>query len=162
IIAAAVLAFAVVVMWPVVRTGLAEGADALVPSLRRALEHPGLGSLLAPFRAAMAPLAAPTTAAWAAAMPPALAVLALHVAWVVARRGRFRQVAVQTPRSGSDRARYPVWSPTLTRLRPRGRAALALTWKNVAAVARQRRAAVIFAGAVAVALAAVLAGRTIA
>src|SRR5690606_34743639 len=91
-----------------------------------------------------------------------LAVLAVYVAWVAAQRARFRQVAVETPRSASSRARHPVWSPTLTRLRPRGRAALALTWKNVASVARQRRASAILAGAVAVALAAVLAGRTVA
>lgn len=162
IVSVAVLALAAGEAWPVVRAALGGGAGELLPSLRRAFDEPVLRWILAPFRAAVAPLAAPGVSEWASALPASAVLLAAHVAWVAARRARFRQVAVETPRGAADRVRSRVWSPTLTPLRPHGRAALALTWKNVASVARQRRAAVIFAGAVAVALAAVLAGRTVA
>lgn len=149
-------------MWPVIAAGWIAGIDQLLPSLRRALDLPAPRLVLAPFRAVLAPLAAPTLAAWASALPPAAAILIAHAAWVLAVRQRFRRVATELPRGGSTRTQRHAWSPPLVALRPAGRAALALTWKNVTAVARQRRAAVIFAGAVAVALAAVLAGRTVA
>jgi hypothetical protein len=166
IVAALLVAAALVVtataMWPVVAAGWTAGIDRLLPSLRSALDTPAPRVILAPFRAALAPLAAPSLSAWAAALPPAGALLLAHAGWVLLIRERFRRVATEMPRGGTTGARRQVWSPPLVALSPAGRAALALTWKNVTAVARQRRAAVIFAGAVAVALAAVLAGRTVA
>lgn len=159
---AAVATFAAAEMWPFVRAGLSAGVDHFLPSVREALQQPALQLMLAPFRAVVAPMAAPSLTAWAAALPGAVVLLAAHAAWLLAMQRRFRQVAIETASRGRGRTRRVIWSPTLTPLRPAGRAALALTWKNVAAVARQRRAAVLFAGAVAVALAAVLAGRTVA
>lgn len=161
-VSAAVVVLAAAEMWPFVRAGLSAGIDHFLPALGAALEQPVLRIVLAPFEAALAPLVAPSLAAWAAAIPAAVAILAAHALWLFAVRARFRKVATETRQRGDGRSRRQVWSPTLTRLHPEGRAALALTWKNVAAVARQRRAAVLFAGAVAVALAAVLAGRTVA
>ena len=156
--ATAALALAVAIVWPIMRDGLAAGVDQVLPSMGRALEQPALLMLLAPFRAVAAPLAAPSFAAFRSAVPAALAVLALHVAWVLALRVRFRRVATETPRTGMSRSRRQAWSPPLTALPPEGRAAFALTWKNVAAVVRRRRFAVLLAGAVAVALAAVVVG----
>jgi hypothetical protein len=116
--------------------------------------------MTAPFRMVIEPVVAPTLGRWAAALPWALALLALHGGWVFASRRRFRRVASEGPLGGGGRLRQAAWSPTLTRLRPTGPAALAITWKNIAATARLRRVLVLAAGLLAVAIASVVAANT--
>jgi hypothetical protein len=162
LVVAAVAGIAAAEIWPLVRAGLGGGAEQLLPSLELAFDRPTLRYGLAPFRGVLAPLVAPTFPAWAAALPAAIAVLGLHLAWVVALRERFRRVATDRPKGATARGRRQVWSPPLARLRATGAPAFALTWKNVTAVVRRRRAAILLAGAGAVAVAAVVVGRTLA
>lgn len=156
---AALLTLAVTRMWPPLRAGWSAGIDELLPAARIALEQPLVATLLAPFRIAVAPLAAPSVADWLAALPGAALLLALHVAWILAVRERFRRTAAESPGQGAGASRRLAWSAPLAGLSPTGTAALAVTWKNVTAVARRRRAAVLTAGAAGVALTAVLSGR---
>ena len=162
LLAAAVAGIAAAEIWPVVRAALGGGSDRIVPALERAFDRPALRWGLAPFRAVLAPLVAPTFVAWAAALPAALAVLAAHLAWVVAMRERFRRVATDRPKGATAAGRRQVWSPPLRRLRATGAPAFALTWKNVTAVVRRRRALILLAGACVVALAAIVVGRELA
>jgi hypothetical protein len=124
----------------------AAGASALIAAAEAVAAAPLAGMLLRPFRLAMAPLAAGDAADWAAAMGPALLILALHYVWVLRADTAFEEAAaewsLERARRGPDRGLpFPRGeaSPTLLPLAPAGRPAMALVWKNLAAVFRRRR-----------------------
>jgi hypothetical protein len=109
-----------------------------------------LGVLLWPFRALVAPLLADSPAAFAARVPPALLVLAVHYVWVVRSTLAFEEAAVEhaatvarrieAVRQGRSLYRQPR-PPQATgairlRLRPTGRASAAFLWKNVVGATR--------------------------
>ena len=121
----------------------ASGFDALA-----ALLHQGtLGVLTWPLAALVRPALAPNLAAFAARLPAAVLVVALHYVWLVRSSTAFEEVAVESAermahriaawRSGrrpppvagaAKRAR-----PPLTRLRSAGSPLRAIAWKNVQA-----------------------------
>lgn len=79
--------------WPGVRT-----VDEIPSALTRvavALERPLPGRVLAPFRIALAPSYAASTHAWLVALVPALALLLLHIVWVVRADYVFEDAAVE-------------------------------------------------------------------
>jgi hypothetical protein len=124
----------------------AAGGSALIGAAEAIAAAPLAGILLRPFRLAMAPLAAGDAPNWAAAMGPALLILALHYVWVLRSDTAFEEAAaewsLERARRGPDRGvPFPrgAASPTLLPLAPAGRPALALVWKNLAAVFRRRR-----------------------
>ncbi len=113
--------------------------------------HSGvLGVLLWPFRALVAPLLADSPAAFAARVPPALLVLAVHYVWVVRSTLAFEEAAVEHAatvarriealRQGRSlyRRPRPPKPPGAIRLhlRPTGRASAAFLWKNMVGATR--------------------------
>lgn len=148
-------------MWPFLRAGWAAGLEQLLPAIEQALQQPVPRRVLAPFRAAAAPITAPSVAAWRSALPTAVLVLVLHAVWIALLSERFRRAATDTPAGTPTRSRAPRWSPPLVRLHHAGRAAAAITWKNMTAVARRRRATLLVAGLGTIVVSAVIAGRTV-
>lgn len=137
---------------PTLRAAREAGGTALLDALAAALAAPVPAVLLWPLRALVRPLAATTPSAWAAALGPALLVLAAHYLWVVRSDTAFEEAAAEASlaqarrrasrgATGAPAARRngPI-SPPLVALRPTGWPAWALLWKNVTAVLRRRRA----------------------
>ena len=121
------------------------GAE-FVPILRRVVDHPAVAVVLFPFRLLMAPLGATTISAWAQAILPALALLALHYIWVVRSQVAFEEASVRASqemtqriaRMSRDRNRV-IPTGRVTRgpsLRPLGWPGGAILWKNTLAVIR--------------------------
>lgn len=121
---------------------------------RAALEQPVARIVLLPFHVVLAPLLAASPAAWARAIPAAVAVLGLHYVWVVRTDAAFEEAAAaaglrRAERIAAKRAgrrvavRRPKQATTTTplRLRPNGRPAVAIVWKNVIAFLRRFRPA---------------------
>lgn len=132
---------------------LSRAADVGVSEFFAALgalsDRGALKAILFPFRLAVAPVAARTGAAFLAALPGALALLAAHYLWVVRSAIHFEDVAIEDAnrrarrlaaarrgrfevRSGSGKLARPIYP-----LRPVGSAAEAFLWKSVLAVTRQ-------------------------
>ena len=121
----------------------ASGFDALAALLQRG----ALGVFTWPLAALVRPALAPDLGAFAARLPAALLVVALHYAWLVRSSVAFEEVAVESaermatriagggwgrrpppPAGGATRARRP-----LTRLASTGSPLRAIAWKNVQA-----------------------------
>jgi hypothetical protein len=121
----------------------AAGLDALAALLHRG----ALGVFTWPLAALVRPALAPDLAAFAARLPAALLVVALHYAWLVRSSVAFEEVAVESaermatriaawrsgrrpppPAGAAQRARRP-----LTRLASSGSPLRAIAWKNVQA-----------------------------
>ena len=123
-----------------------EGPSALLAAARAMAEAPLFRWLLAPFRMVMAPLASADGRAWGQAIGPALLLFLLHYVWVLRSDAAFEEAAAEwslaRARRGSGRSPEPSRrpaSPTLLPLAPTGAPAVALVWKNLAAVFRRRR-----------------------
>lgn len=138
--------------WPDLAAGARAGGAAFQDALRRATTQPGLAVVLWPLGLVARPLGATSAAEWRTAILPALAILALHYLWVLRSDTAFEEAAAEASLARARRqaraaqgntppsARVP--SPPLFGLAPTGWAAVALLWKNVAAVVRRRRAAI--------------------
>ena len=165
VIAAALIVGALVQAWPVAATVSGFGDVARVAGEIARLPLPSI--VLAPFQALMAPLYAPEPARWWSAIALALALLFLHYLWVIRSEAAFEEAAADASfarirelaeRRSGGAARAGGYSPPLTTLSASGRPELAIVWKNVTMVLRQRRALVL-AFAFAVGLLGALAAR---
>lgn len=126
----------------------ADGFHAMIELVAAASQRGAVGWVLYPFRVAVAPMTAATTHDWAAAVGPALALIALHVWWVLRTDSAFEETAAaasaaQAQRMHARRARGvsgAVLSKTAKRrtlrLGPTGAPAVALLWKNYLWLAR--------------------------
>ena len=144
--------------------------ESAVGAIAGALAAPPLGWLLAPFRAVVAPLHARSPGEWTRALPVAIALMLLHIPWILAtrspieesaialgaRRERIR-AAVRAARRGGGRAgdafsvlramrdaergRVAVVRPVPIRLSPHGPAWVAVVWKNLVPLMRGMRVA---------------------
>jgi hypothetical protein len=130
-----------------------EGPSALLAAAHAMAEAPLFRWLLAPFRVAMAPLASADGRAWGQAVGPALLLFLLHYVWVLRSDAAFEEAAAEwslaRARRGFGRSREPSRRPaseTLLPLAPTGAPAVALVWKNLAAVFRRRRVGFIAVG----------------
>lgn len=146
-IALTVTAIAVARALPALRDALATGGA--LAAAGALLHAPGVMLVLTPFRLMLAPAFASTTAEWARAMLPAVAIMAAHYLWVLrsdvafeesaaeaaARRAALRAARAQrgAPEPRRGRVRVP--------LPPRGHPAMAIAWKNVVAFTRTIRPA---------------------
>ena len=134
----------------------AGSVDDAMARLVAVLSEPGPSVALAPFRLLLAPTVAPGAAEWAPAFAGAVLVLLLHYVWVQRTDAAFEEVAAEegarqairetaVRTGGLARLRFTsVDRPkTLARpwlpLRPTGRAAYAVTWKNVVLAQRSVR-----------------------
>ncbi|HXG45176.1 MAG TPA: hypothetical protein VNJ71_10510 [Gemmatimonadales bacterium] len=81
--------------FPALEAAAAGGPPALFEALGRAVAAPPLSWVVWPFRAVLRPLAAASPREWLAALPPALVVLALHLAWVLRADRAFEEAAVE-------------------------------------------------------------------
>ena len=99
--------------------------------------------VLYPFRIAVAPMFASTSAAWARALPPALVLLALHVWWVLRVDSAFEEAAAEASTAQARRVEAvrtrgvnggAITASNARRtiaLAPTGPPAVAIFWKNV-------------------------------
>jgi hypothetical protein len=115
------------------------GEPDLFLAVRRFTEEPWVVAALSPASALVRPIfAAASLEAWVMAAAPALALLALHVAWVVAADAAFYRTALNPTSAQPTAARTTgttvVRAPrsALRPLPPLGSAAHALTWKQLA------------------------------
>lgn len=137
----------------------ARGMGEVGAVVARSLEAPAAHIALAPARVATAPLFAPAPREWALHLLGALALLALHYAWVLARDVPFEESAMAATvtvaeargrrrnRRGLPRATSARWLSAM--LRPAGMPAVAIVWKNALAYARTLRLAPILVAIVA-------------
>lgn len=126
------------------------GLSAGLEEIGHAVASPPVAIVLAPFRLLVAPILAESTAAWFGAFAIVLAIIALHVAWVLSMRVEFADVAVAASAKRAARMTAmkaarggdPVapkagkasrhWLP----LAPLGPPAIAIAWKNTIALIR--------------------------
>ncbi len=128
----------------------AGGPDTLFTALRAVTHQPPLAWILFPVELVVRPLTAPTSAAWLAALGPAVGILALHIGWVIRSDAAFEEAALEhtlararreTPAGGNraDSSRFAVRRlPHWLHLQPTGWPAGAILWKNLVAVFRAR------------------------
>ena len=126
------------------------GPDNLFAALSAVTNQPPLAWILLPVELVVRPLTAPTSAAWLAALGPALGILALHVVWVIRSDAAFEEAALEhtlararreTPTVGSraDSSKFAVRRlPRWLHLQPTGWPAGAILWKNLVTVFRAR------------------------
>ena len=131
-----------------------------IPSMEGGTAHTLLAAVtvppsswaLAPFALLMAPISASGTAAWRVAFASVLAVIVVHLAWVLSTNVRFEEAAATAStelaqRIAAIRARRSVsgaTAPAATAksvrhripLRPTGNPMIALVWKNTMALIR--------------------------
>ena len=119
------------------------GFDTLAAVLHRGV----LGVVTWPFAALVGPAVAPNLATFAARLPAALLVLAVHYVWLIRSSIAFEEVAVESAERmatriaawRSGRRPPPIAGPAkptrraLTRLRETGSPARAIAWKNIQA-----------------------------
>lgn len=143
-VAAAGLITSVVEVLPALRAAadLGEQFDLVVKALDAPVPH----LILMPLRLIVAPVLAPTPAAWVRAMPGALLVLAAHYWWLMRTDTAFEEAAAEAGRRRAERLaairggrglsglrgarlrRARSWRPGLA---PGGRPAVAVLWKNI-------------------------------
>jgi hypothetical protein len=122
---------------------------AFVDSIAAALSTPTARALLYPFRLMMAPMLAVTMSGWLRALGPALAVLALHVWWVMRTDTAFEEAAalaserraklIENLRARKGGMALPKAEDAgrTIKLASSGRPAAAIVWKNMLALKRQ-------------------------
>lgn len=152
----ALVLFAAAIGWSVF-PAVHAASGSFMGSLRaalHALDRFPASVALAPIRWLIEPSLAVSSGEWARALPPALAMLALHVAWVFRADVAFEEAAVsasaervrlmeamrerrtaRTIRRGARAGRMPRTLP----LASTGAASVAMLWKNVLALARATR-----------------------
>ena len=111
-------------------------------------QSPGVRTVLAPFHLVTAPSFARSVDAWVAAMPPALAIVALHALWVLRTDAAFEEAAAlasaeQAKRIDAIRSRrsMSLAAPSVKgtgtiALAPTGLPVVAILWKNAIAIRR--------------------------
>jgi putative ABC exporter len=123
------------------------GPDNLFTALSAVAHQPPLAWILLPVELVVRPLTAPTSAAWLAALGPALGILGLHIVWVIRSDAAFEEAALEHTLARARRvgATRPVSSrlaarrlPRWLHLQPTGWPAGAILWKNLVAVFRAR------------------------
>jgi ABC-2 type transport system permease protein len=146
--------------WPELVAAARVGGPALRGALVRMAAQPGIAAVLWPLRVLARPLAAGSMAEWRAAILPPIGLLALHYLWVLRSDSAFEEAAAEASLARARRqaarsapgAVVPrggrALSPPLFPLAPTGWPAIALLWKNLAAVVRRRRARNIAVGLV--------------
>ena len=129
---------------PVIGTFSTQGAVAGFAALQSAVAHPPASYALALFRTVTAPISAPSQAVWQHAFLVGLAIVFVHVAWILAMDVEFeeaavaasvdlaRRVAAVRSRRGGMALLKPGKIKRTTRLplSPTGPAVLAIVWKN--------------------------------
>lgn len=132
-----------------------EAADGAMPTLRAigfALQSGPAHVALAPLRFLLDPALADGLAEWARALPLAVLVLGLHLAWVLSADVAFEEAAVEASerlarrieawRQGRGLQEAPRGAVrTRLTLAPRGHPAMAILWKNALSVIRGLRGA---------------------
>ncbi|HEU4699744.1 MAG TPA: putative ABC exporter domain-containing protein [Gemmatimonadales bacterium] len=143
---------------PELQRAAREGIDSLGRAALVMSDAPALRTALAPFRLLARPLLALAAPEWWRALLPALAVLLVHYVWVVRADASFEEAAVEASFARArrvDRRRGASMlvdasaagvGPPVTRLAPTGWPAAALFWKNVTALLRRRRLALLVIG----------------
>jgi len=138
--------------WPDLVAAAHAGGPALRGALARMAAQPGIAAVLWPLRVLARPLAAGSEAEWRATILPPIGLLALHYLWVLRSDSAFEEAAAEASLARARRqAARSAHGPTLPRrgralspplfpLAPTGWPAIALLWKNLAAVMRRRRA----------------------
>jgi ABC-2 type transport system permease protein len=126
-----------------------------VHDIMRLLESPGVRTALYPFRLVTAPAFARSADAWTRAMLPALAIVLLHVWWVLRSDTAFEEAAAM---ASAERARFleAMRSRRTIGVEPEAKAgagtialastgtpAVAIVWKNAIALRRTLRAGVL-------------------
>ena len=147
--------------------------ESITASLVAMVTHEPVRAALYPFRAAMNPIFAGSTSAWAAALWPALLVLVIHLVWVLYTERSFEEAAAASSarlatRLAAFRERGTITSPISAksarrtlRLSPTGAPAVALVWKNALYLIRSNEARSLIGMPLACAVAAVaFAGRS--
>lgn len=123
------------------------------------LGTPAGHALLYPFRLLLAPVLATTLSTWAHAMVPAIALLGVHLIWVIRADRAFEEAAIEAtqrkaelmerwrregrpaiPQEGRVRLSLP--------LSPSGHPIPALVWKNLSKTVREDRPSMLFAAVV--------------
>ncbi|HEX2717368.1 MAG TPA: putative ABC exporter domain-containing protein [Gemmatimonadaceae bacterium] len=140
--------------------------ESVVGAISAALAAPPLGWLLLPFRAMVAPLHASSPGEWTRVLPIAIAIMLLHIPWILATRAPIEETAIATGarreriraamraarRSGGradagalframrnvDRGPVAV-RPVWVKLPPHGPAWVAVVWKNLVPLMRGLR-----------------------
>jgi ABC-2 type transport system permease protein len=116
-------------------------------SIVHIFESPGVRAALYPFRLVIAPSFAHDAGAWAVAMLPALAIVLLHVFWVLRSDAAFEEAAAlaatrQAQRIEAVRSRRSTLGPPTAAdgktiaLAPTGVPAVAIAWKNAIGLRR--------------------------
>lgn len=149
---------AVVVITLATSSSTGAGASALpsmIDDIARQFERPLPHAALTPFRLLAAPVFAPSIGAWLWALGPALAILALHIAWVMRTNAAFEEAAaeastelatrIQAIKTGGLMAAVRAPRPvrfTLS-LRATGHPIAAIVWKNTLCFVRTFKPAAI-------------------
>lgn len=133
---------------PVIRAAIPDGFGAVGSAVVNALQQPLPAAALWPVRVVLAPIFAPDTATWLAALPFAVAVLLVNYIWVVRLDASFEEAAIVATQYRAERIQRfrssqglssrskkgkVSWIPSLSL---RGVPAVAVAWKNVAAAIR--------------------------
>ena len=140
---------AMLVIEPLSRLDAPDGNNpfAFLTSIATFLKAPGIQTVLFPFHLIVAPSFAPGIRAWALAMLPALAIVLLHVFWVLRSDAAFEEAAAMAStklaeRLNAIRSRRTALEPPTTAgtktftLKPTGWPVVAIVWKNAIALRR--------------------------
>jgi hypothetical protein len=132
---------------PEVRRALQVDLSTLFRVLNEIVHRPLPTAVLFPFRLVVQPFVASSLGEWGLTLLPALAILALHLVWVVRSDAAFEEASAD---ASLERARFietlgtggvrsvkgkPVSAP-IFRLAPEGWSGTAIVWKNLVAVDR--------------------------
>jgi ABC-2 type transport system permease protein len=144
IVMTAVIVGLVVVPLTALHTDASSDPRNLLKAVMTFMQSPGVRTVLFPFHLLVAPVYAPSLAAWAKTMVPALGILGLHLWWVLRADERFEEAAAAASTALAKRIetirsrRGGALSPEITRagrrtiaLAPTGFPAVAIAWKNV-------------------------------
>jgi len=128
-------------------TGLGPLApESPLETLRQAVETPPLSLVLWPFRVPLLPLEAPSLGLWLRRLGPALALLGLHLWWVLRADRRFEEAAIEASARRAEllrrwrrREQKPAGARRALRfmsLRPQGHPIGAVVWRNLTRLLR--------------------------
>jgi len=121
--------------------------DGLPGALRRLIDTAPLRYIVWPFQIPLAPLEAGTLPEWARAATGALALLALHLVWVIRADRAFEEAALEASarrvarldrwgRQGAGASMAPRRTRYWVKLSPSGHPITAIVWKNVTRLVR--------------------------
>lgn len=156
--------------WPDIRIAWGVSSGSLASAVSDALSSRWPGIALAPFRAMLAPLRAPSSEAWVFAVWPAALLLIVHYFWVVRSDAAFMETAVETGemrvQAARERQERGVLHAAVKHRRPWfalgpvGSPARAILWKNILQVTRKVSPLLLSVGLLAAVLVPVFAAAT--